>query len=81
MTKAILDYANGNIAQDPGFVVGQNVSPFELAGAINIEFPSLYVQDLLITLASSVDYQPNEIVININQIASIVSGSITVIIL
>lgn len=81
VTQAILDYANGNIAQDPGFVVGQNVSPFELAGAINIEFPSLYVQDLLITLASSVDYQPNEITININQIATIISTSITVIIL
>jgi hypothetical protein len=81
VTQAILDYAMGSINGDPGFVVGQNVSPFELAGAINIEYPELYVQNLLISLASLVNYQPDEITININQIATIVAASITVIVL
>lgn len=41
---AIVTYAKGGIAGEPGFVVGGNVSPFQIAGAINILVPGVFVQ-------------------------------------
>lgn len=41
---AITTYAAGGIANEPGFAVGAAVSPFQLAGAVNILVPGLFVQ-------------------------------------
>ena len=37
--NAILQYVNGNISGEPGWVVGASASPYQLAGAINIFIP------------------------------------------
>ena len=50
--EAILAYANGEIANEPGFVVGGNVSPFQIAGAINIKVPGVFVQEVQIATFS-----------------------------
>jgi hypothetical protein len=78
--QAILDYANGLLPNQPGFVINADVSPFELAGAINIEAPSIFVQSVQVTLASSISYSFNVIPILINQIATLNVSGITVII-
>lgn len=49
---AVLAYAAGQIASEPGFVVGGSVSPFQIAGAINIRVPGLFVEKVEIAVYS-----------------------------
>src|SRR5690348_3734232 len=44
--NAILLYIGGGIPNIPGWNVGIPVSPFQLAGAINIEVPGLFVENI-----------------------------------
>lgn len=41
---ALIAYANGDVEGEQGFAVGISASPFELAGAISIAAPGIYVQ-------------------------------------
>lgn len=50
--NAILAYAAGQIPNEPGFAVGQSVSPFQIAGAINILVPGLFVQEVQVSINS-----------------------------
>lgn len=78
--QAILDYAAGLLPGQPGFVVGANVSSFELSGAINIENPGIYVKKVELDLASGGSgFSTDEIPININQIAFTQSSYISVV--
>lgn len=78
--QSILDYAAGLIDGQPGFVVGADVSSFELSGAINIENPGIYVKKVELDLAvGGSGYSTDEIPININQIAVTQSSYITVV--
>jgi len=77
---AILAFARGDINGEAGFTVGAAVSPFELAGAVNILSPGLYVQKLELTLQSVINYQVVEIPIALNQIATIAENGITVVV-
>ena len=85
VTQALIDYSNG-VVTDPsgnpanlaGFVVGGNVSPFELASAIMIENPASYVSSLTISLISPTSFQATPIPIGINQIPFTNLGLITV---
>jgi len=79
--QAILDYAAGLIAGEPGFIVGGSVSAFELAGAVSREAPGVYVQLCEISLASPTAWQTGEIPIGITEIATITSATIQVIVL
>jgi uncharacterized phage protein gp47/JayE len=79
--NAILNYAAGLIPGEQGFAVGTDVSVFELAGAISYYNPGLFVHNLLQQIAGGGGYATTEITININQIATIISSSITVIII
>ena len=76
----ILNYVNGKIDGEKGFVVGGSVSPFELAGVVST-LSGVYVQKSEIALASSGVYQTSEIPIAINQIATLSSSAITVVVL
>ena len=49
LTQAILNYAAGEVDGLPGLVVGKNVSPFEIAAAIGIQYPGAYITNLLIS--------------------------------
>lgn len=77
---AIMAYAENGIAGETGIVVGQSVSPFELAGAVNEEAPGIFVQKMEVSLASSVSYQTTEISLDIWQIADIQDSYITVVV-
>lgn len=77
--QAISDYANGLIEGETGLGVGNSVSSFELSGAVNIQYPQIYVKDLQTTLASSPSYNNAEIPIAIFEKATISRSSIQVI--
>ena len=49
LTDAILNYAVGDVDGLAGLIVGGNVSPFEIAAAIGIQYPGAYVTNLLIS--------------------------------
>jgi hypothetical protein len=61
--------------------VGAAVSCFELAGAVNREAPTIYVQNMETSLTSPIVYSNAEITMDIWQKAVIVETSITVVIL
>ena len=73
---AILDYAAGTVS-DPsgnssnlkGFVVGSDVSPYEIASAISIENPGCYVSSLTISYESPVSYVTTPLAIAVSEIA------------
>lgn len=78
--QAIVDYAAGLQDGEPGFVVGASVSSFELAGAVNRAAPGIYVQNCEISLVTPTSWVVGQIAIALNQIASITSGNIEVIV-
>lgn len=78
VTNAILDYVNGLIPGIAGLVVGQNVSSFELAGAVTRLNPNIYVQSLFIATAPTTPTSSAEIPIAVYQIATIAASNITV---
>lgn len=75
--EAILQYANGDMEGEQGFIVGNSVSPFELAGAINRNYPTLFVSNLLLSTDGS-NYSTNEVKIKVDEKAVIANGSIQV---
>lgn len=79
ITQAILDYAAGSINGLQGFVVGADVSPFELAAAIASEYPGTYINKVEISLVSPVSYSTDVLPININQQARTQSSYISVV--
>lgn len=77
--NAILKYAAGQVNGLAGFVVGQNVSPFEIAASVGIQYPGVYVQDLQIkNVTSSGSFVRTELPIYKYQIPTIVIGNIAV---
>ena len=79
--EAILAYCNGELSGLSGLIVGANVSPWELAGAITTQYPGIYVQSLQIQLTASPGYQYTEIVINPWEQAKIQQSAIIVTVL
>lgn len=78
--ESILAYQAGLLNGEEGLVVGQDVSPFELSGAINIEYPSIFVQKLEVSYSAPISFGTTELFIEIFQKANIQSGAIQVII-
>lgn len=76
--NAIIAYAAGQIDGVAGLTVGQNVSAFELSGAIMTVNPGIYVQSLFIAISPTSPTSPTEITISPYQIAQISSSSIIV---
>ena len=80
--QAILNYANGLLEGQAGLVVGANVSPWEIGGAVTAQYPGIYVQSLQVkNITASGSYQYTEIAISPWQIANIVAGNIIVTVL
>ena len=76
--QAILDYAAGAINGLGRYVIGADVSPFEIAGAIMSQYPSYYISSVQISLLSPVSYTTSIIPIGLNQIAYTQTSYITV---
>lgn len=64
----IMNYAKGEQAQEQGFMIGNTVSSFEIAAAINKEYPSLFIKKIEIS-TDAINYSSQEIEIALNQIA------------
>jgi len=80
--QAILNYAAGLINGLNGFIVGANVSPWEIGGAITSQYPGIYVQSLQIKSTTlSIPLQYTEIAIAPWQIATIQQTAIIVTVL
>lgn len=79
--QALLDYAAGNIDGLPGFIVGGDVSPFELSSAILYENPKAIVTNVQICLSTAdpIVWTNTPISIEINEIANTQLSYITVI--
>lgn len=79
--QAVVDYANGLIENERGFVTGATASPFEIAAAVNVECPGIFVAkvELATVAAGAGAYQTTEIPIAINQKASIQASAIVVV--
>lgn len=80
VTANILAYATGLVNGEPGFVVGAQVSPFELAGAITCLTPTIFVKKLEVSYASPINFVTTELFIEIFEKATVDEGSIDVII-
>lgn len=78
--NAIINYANGLNDGEPGFAVGEDVSPFELAGAINQAEPRLFVMKVEISTDGGITYTTDDAVIDITQVATVTSNSISVVV-
>lgn len=75
--QAVIDYENGLITNVNGLSVGVNVSPFEIASAINIEVPGVFVNQVQIAKHGE-NMSIDPIDININEIAQISSDNISI---
>ena len=78
ITQAVLDYANGLLTGLAGFVIGADVSPFEIAGAIMSQYPSYYISLVEVSLQSPMDFTTDPIEIAVNEIAQTQLSYITV---
>ena len=79
--NSILNYASGNQNGEDGFVVGADVSPFELSSAVNIDNPQFFVSlcEVAVKMENPV-YQSTTLTINLNQLARIaIDQDITVV--
>lgn len=76
--EAIIAYVNGQLEGEPGFVVGADVSTFELAGAVNRYAPGIYVQKMETSDDAGSTWSTDEIEITISQIATMSIGDIAV---
>lgn len=74
---AMVAYANGDQPGEAGLVIGQDVSAFELAGAVNRAAPELYVSNLEIGLAPDA-LSTAGIPITISERAQLIEGNIVV---
>src|SRR5699024_11197300 len=69
----------GEIQGDEGLVVGRSISPFEIAAAINFVEPSLFVRRVELS-TNGVDWSTEEQAITIQQIASLPSTAVQVVV-
>lgn len=76
---ATLAYAEGGLDGEDGFVIGGDVSPFELAGAVNTLTPGIYVQKVELS-TDGVSYSVAEVPISIQQMAVITEGRVSVVV-
>lgn len=78
--SAVIDYVNGESEVGDGFVVGKDVSPYEIAAAINYDTPSVYVRNVEIAeLSETPTYTTGTYTIEIYEIARLLSENIEVV--
>lgn len=77
--EAALAYANGEIPGEPGLIVGADVSPFELAGAVSVFNPSIVVRQVTVAIFGNT-LTTNTIPIELFQKATLASDDISVVI-
>lgn len=74
---SVLRYANGLIDGEEGFIVSASGSPFEIAGAINSDTPTIFVRKVEVS-DDGVSYSSDELIIELDEVLRTNSGLITV---
>lgn len=77
---AVVAYANGELSDEAGFTVGTDVSPFELAAAVNSQIPGVFVSKVEVSLDGTT-WQTTELAIALDHVATTTSSAVTVVIL
>lgn len=78
---ALIAYAAGEVDGYAGFVVGAPVSPFEMAAAIAAQIPGIFITKVGVNDTSSSDpYDPTELALDLDQLATLIAGNIAVVI-
>ncbi len=79
---SVLRYARGEIPGEDGFLIGVDVSPFEIASAVNRDNPALFVtlSEVARDTGGTPSYSTTTLPIAINQLASVVASAIQVLV-
>tara|TARA_R110000851_G_scaffold60415_5_gene139470 strand:- start:2284 stop:3468 length:1185 start_codon:yes stop_codon:yes gene_type:complete len=77
--QAILDYAVGLVEGEPGFALGLDASPFEVASAVNAQLPNVFVKKCQLGLVGGA-FSTDTIINEIYEKATITRGEIAVVI-
>ena len=78
ITQAILNYAEGLVEGEPGFALGLDASPFEVASAVNAQLPDVFVKKCQLALVGDA-FSTDTITNAIYEKSTIVRGEITVV--
>lgn len=76
----VMNYVNGDIEGDVSFVVGSDVSTFEIASAVNQQEPTIFVKKVELSVVGSGTWSAHTMEIAPNQIARAQRNSIQVVI-
>ena len=76
----VMNYVNGELEGDVSFIVGVDVSPWEISGAINLQEPLISVQKVELSLVGSGTWSSDVYTLDIDQVARTQRSSITVVI-
>lgn len=76
---AVMTYVNGDLDGEPGFAVGESVSPYEIGGAVNRSTPPIFVTKVEVSLATPTVWSTDTLDIALNEIARISEGAIAVV--
>lgn len=80
VSQSIIDYQNGLIGDNDGFVLDADVAPFEIAAAINQRTPALFIQGVTVGVAGG-SATSDVLPIALNQKANVLPANISVIVL
>lgn len=76
--KATTQYVGGNVEQVDGLRIGTAVSPFEIASAITVQIPEIYISQVEIKVKNVGSFSTATISVNANEKATIDEEDITV---
>lgn len=84
ITNAILAYVSGSVPNFPlvtgsAWGIGGEISAFEIAAAISVQFPQYLITNVQISLTSSISYATTPIQLTVQQIGTTSAGNISVI--
>ncbi len=80
IAQAILDYTAGLLPGLAGFVVGADVSPFEISGAIMSVYPGYFISKVEVSVLSPIVYSTDTLEIAVDEIAYTQNSYITVVV-
>lgn len=77
--QAVVDYANGLIMGEPGFVLGADVSAFEIAAAVNNQLAGVFVQQVEVAFSTVTPVWQTLLPIEVFERATIDAASVSVV--
>lgn len=78
---AVLAYAAGEIGNELGFYLGEDISAFEIGSAVNVSLPDAFISKCEIALKSSGIYSTDTLPIQIFEKGAIIKADIDVVII